>query len=153
MRREYKDYKQVVEDLRKIHNIKIAERLNDNNNLVMNWKRNEIQKNKNFSGYTYEDLEEEEEYYENIGLDINELNCLMEMKRMFEEKEIDVNNEEYQDEHWRKLYNIGYIYMDRGDIERALIYYKQSLDLNEKVNGVGHFETAGTIMNIGSVYR
>ena len=82
----------MVEDLKKIHNIKIAERLNDNKNLVMNWKRNEIQKNKNFSGYTYEDLKEKEEYYRNIGLDINRLNCLMEMKRMFEEKEIDVNN-------------------------------------------------------------
>ena len=71
---------------------------------------------------------------------------------MFEEKEIDVNNEENQDKHWRKLHHIGYIYHVRGDMETALIYYKQSLDLNEKVNGVGHFETAITIMNIGNVF-
>jgi len=37
-------------------------------------------------------------------------------------------------------------------MERALIYYKQSLELNEKVNGLGHFETAATIGNIGMVY-
>ena len=47
---------------------------------------------------------------------------------------------------------MGIIYWTRGDIEKAVIYYKQSLELNEKVNGEGYFETANTIMGIGNVY-
>ena len=115
--------------------------MNDANNLVMTWKHESIQKKSNLKGYTYEQLDEEENYYNKIGLDINRLNCLMEMKRRLEEKKVSITKEE-QNKLWRVWFEIALIYRNRGDLEKAMIYFEMSLELNEKVNGVGYYETA-----------
>ena len=60
-----------------------------------------------------EELDEEQEYYDKIGLDINRLNCLNEMKKVLEGKK-DGANEMELDKLWRVYYNIGLIYYKRG---------------------------------------
>ena len=49
--------------------------------------------------------------------------------------------------------NIGIVYSDRSDYDKALEYYKLALEIQEKVLGKEHPDTARSYGNIGLVYK
>ena len=50
------------------------------------------------------------------------------------------------------LYNIGYAYKNKGDYDSALKYYRECLEIKEKVKGKGSIDCAATLNNIGLAY-
>ena len=49
--------------------------------------------------------------------------------------------------------NIGLIYDDIGDYNKALEYIKESLNIRKKLLGEKHWATAASYNNIGSIYN
>ena len=49
--------------------------------------------------------------------------------------------------------NIGEVYMEQGDSNKALVYYFKALSIKKKVLGINHPEIANTLNNIGLAYK
>ena len=50
------------------------------------------------------------------------------------------------------LFNLGVSYKSRGDNDRALEYYEQSLKIRQAILGENHPDTAGSYMGVGNAY-
>ena len=50
------------------------------------------------------------------------------------------------------FYNIGNVYLAKGDLENALVQYQKALEIRTRVFGSDHPDVAASYQNIGIVY-
>ncbi len=50
------------------------------------------------------------------------------------------------------LHNIGILYGYKGDLDKALKFYTQSLDISDQIYGKYNSQSAETLNKIGSIY-